>query len=71
MLWNLFYVNFCLCVTNIADVMQIADISEDFCELHGIFGEIIAVYVCRYCALEYILSGKPARYTYMGIYYSF
>jgi len=64
--------------TNIADVMHIADISENFCELHGIFGEIIALYVCQYCARKYmyrensrevhIVSGKPARCTYMGIY---
>ena len=77
-LWNLFYVNFCWCVTNIADVIQIADISEDFCEPHGIFGEIIALCVCVNIAHAnmyretsrdvYIVSGKPARYIHIWVF---
>ena len=53
MVGSLRYGIFVLCelflwyVTNIADVMQIAGISEDFCELHGIFGENITLYVCQ------------------------
>ena len=57
---------FCWCVTNIADVMQIADVSEDFCELHCyiVFSAKLLRYMCVNIAHTNICIGKT-RATYI------
>ena len=50
-------------MTNIADVMQIADISEDFCELHGFSAKLLR-YMCVDIAHANICIGKT-RATYI------
>ena len=61
--WKIvFYVNF-VCMINLADFIQVADVSDDFCELHCISAKLLR-YMCVKVAHMNICIGKT-RATYI------